>query len=245
MTGIFTLLQSNMSTTEQTASVNYEQLIHNYLLEKFNISNQGFNPEVLKNGTDEEKKQQLQLWAKGPSSIYIRWIPDELSTPEAATTFFSNFGKVSRADIVPKTDASKKCYGNMAFIHFESWHNPTFPQIFVSAYPEPVDINFDTRTRYGTLKTYTLKTCVNVRPVAQVEFNGPQMMDMMKNLETRMKNELEEMKKEKQQIHSKLLECRELAHQQKVFIEKHIVDESNQTGDLLINRINDIINDTC
>jgi hypothetical protein len=53
------------------------------------------------------------------------------------------------------------------------------------------------------------------------------------------------MKKEKQQIHSKLLECRELAHQQKVFIEKHIVDESNQTGDLLINRINDIINDTC
>jgi hypothetical protein len=90
-----------------------------------------------------------------------------------------------------------------------------------------------------------LKTCVNVRPVAQVEFNGPQMMDMMKNLETRMKNELEEMKKEKQQIHSKLLECRELAHQQKVFIEKHIVDESNQTGDLLINRINDIINDTC
>lgn len=253
MTGIFTLLQSNMSAIEQTTSVNvnYQQLIHNYLLEKFNISKEGFNPEVLKNGTEEEKQLQLQLWAKGPSSIYIRWIPDELSTPEAATTFFSNFGKVSRADIVPKTDASKKCYGNMAFIHFESWDNPIFPQTFVSSYPQPVDVNFNTRTRYGTLKTYTLKTCVNVRPVAQVEFNGPQMMDMMNNLETRMKNELEAMrnelegmKKEKQQIHSKLLECREMAHQQKVFIEKHIVDESNQSGQLL-NSINVMINDTC
>ena len=208
-----------MSSIQRTASAsvdNYEQVIHNYLIDKFNISKQAFNPELLKNGTKEEQQEQLQLWAKGPASLYIRWIPDELASPEAATAFFSNFGKVSRADIVPKTDPSKKCTGNMAFIHFESWDNHIFPQTFVSSYPHPVDVNFNTKNRYGALKTYTLKTCVNTRPVAQVEFNGPQMVDMMNNLETRVKAEMEELKsqleisrREKLEVENRLKMCEE------------------------------------
>lgn len=235
-------IQRTVSTSVDTYSD--EQVIHNYLLEQFNITQQAFNPEVLKYGTEEEKQQQLQIWAKGPASLYIRWIPDELATPEAATLFFRNFGKVSRADIVPKTDPSKKSPGNMAFIHFDSWHNPAFPKRFELAFPQPVDMEFYTKNRYGTEKVYTLKACVNTRPVPRVEFNGPQMIDMMNNLETRVKAELEEVKaelertrQEKQELQNRLAMAEQSLWQSQQFInyqhrlitsptvsEEHIID---------------------
>jgi hypothetical protein len=191
-----------MSALQRTASVptaNDKQIIHDYLLTQFSISQQVFDPELLKNGTEEEQKQQLQFWANGPSSIFIHWIPDELATQEAASVFFRSFGKISRVDIVPNTNPSKKFPGNMAFIHFESWHNPAFPKRFVLAYPKHVDMEFYATNRYGTKKLYTLRAHVNTRPVAQAEFNAPQMIDMMNNLETRVKAELEAVKAELEQ----------------------------------------------
>ena len=99
----------------------------------------------------------------------------------------------------------------MAFIHFDSWHNAAFPNRFVAAYPQHVDVEYHATNRYGSQKLYILRTHVNTRPVAQVEFNGPQMIDMMKNLETRVKTELEEVKaelertrQEKQELQSRL-----------------------------------------
>ena len=200
---------SAIQRTTSTSVDNYEQVINNYLTKEFNLSPQAFNPELLKNGTHAQQQEQLQIWAQGPSSLYIRWIPDELASQEEATAFFSNFGKVSRADIVPKTDPSKKSPGHMAFIHFEYWYNTTLPEMFVSSYPQPVDVNFNTRNRYGTLKTFTLKACVNTRPVAQVEFNGPQMVDMMNNLEIRVKAELETLKAELEFTRNSLAMSRE------------------------------------
>jgi hypothetical protein len=208
-----------------TADINAQQAIHEYLLTQFNLSKQAFNPELLKNGTPEEQAQQLQIWANGPASVFIQWIPDELATQEAAKAFFSNFGKVSRADIVPKTDPSKKCPGNMAFIHFDSWHNAAFPNRFVAAYPQHVDVEYHATNRYGSQKLYILRTHVNTRPVAQVEFNGPQMIDMMNNLETRVKAELEEVKaelertrQEKQELQSRLAFAEQSLWQSQQFV---------------------------
>jgi len=217
-----------MSTLQRTASNTYsdEEVIHNYLLDQFNLSQQAFNPELLKTGTEEEKQQQLQIWANGPSSIFIHWIPDELATQEAASVFFRSFGNISRVDIVPKTDPSKKSPGNMAFIHFDSWHNAAFPNRFVAAYPQHVDMEFCAKNRYGAQKVYTLRAHVNTRPVAQVEFNGPQMIDMMNNLETRVKAELEAVKLEleqtryeKQELQQRLAMAEQSLWQSQQFIE--------------------------
>ena len=228
-----------MSALQRTASNTHsdEQIIHDYLVHQFNLSKQAFNPELLKTGTEEEQQQQLQIWAKGPSSIYIQWIPDELASQEAATMFFGNYGKVSRVDIVPKNNpfGSNKSPGNMAFIHFESWHNSTFPQRFVSAYPQHVDVEFNVTNRYGNDKLYILRTQVNTRPVAQVEFNGPQMMDMMNNLETRVKAELEAVKaeleqsrQEKQELQQRLAMAEQFIHYQHQVItqknDQHVID---------------------
>jgi len=201
-----------------------EQIIHDYLVDQFNLSKQAFNPEILKTGNEQEKQQQLHIWANGPSSIYIQWIPDELATQEAATMFFGNYGKVSRVDIVPKNNpvGSNKSPGNMAFIHFDSWHNAAFPQRFVSAYPQHVAVEFNVTNRYGTDKLYILRSQVNTRPVAQVEFNGPQMVDMMKNLETRIKVELEAVKAELERTRR---ENQTLHHQLTAFMRnEHVID---------------------
>lgn len=189
-----------MSERQETNNAS-QQVINDYLLKNFNLSKQAFNPELLKNGTPEQQSQQLQIWANGPASIFIQWIPDDLINKEAAKVFFSTFGKVSRVDIVPRNVMEKfhlsvSIPGNMAFIHFDSWHNTEFPNRFVAAYPNNVDIEFNSTNRYGTQKSYILRTHINTRPVAQVEFNGPQMIDMMENLETRLKIELEEVKAE-------------------------------------------------
>jgi len=226
-----------MSAIQRTASNTHsdEQIIHDYLVHQFNLSQQAFNPELLKTGTEEEKQQQLQIWANGPSSIFIHWIPDELATQEAASVFFRSFGKISRVDIVPKTDPSKKSPGNMAFIHFDSWNNAAFPQRFVAAYPQHVDMEFYTKNRYGGQKAYTLRAHVNTRPVAQVEFNGPQMMDMMNNLETRVKAELEAVKaeleqsrQEKQELQQRLAMAEQFIHYQHQVItqknDQHVID---------------------
>jgi hypothetical protein len=179
-----------------TAEIHAQQAIHDYLLEQFNISNQVFNPELLKTGNEQQQQQQLDIWANGPASIFIQWIPDELATQESAMAFFGKYGKVNRVDIVPKTNTGNKHPGNMAFIHYDSWENADFPQRFVAAYPQHVNMEFSLTNRYGTEKLYILRACINTRPVAQVEFNGPQMVDMMKNLETRVKAELESVKAE-------------------------------------------------
>lgn len=198
MNGTSSHQESNMPERQETntAEINAQQAIHNYLIEQFNMSQQVFNPELLKTGNEQQQQEQLQIWANGPASIFVQWIPDELATPEAAKTFFSRYGMVSRVDIVPKTNPTKKCPGNMAFIHYDSWTNPDFPESFVAAYPQHVNMEFAVVNRYGTDKLYTLRAFINTRPVAQVEFNGPQMVDMMNNLETRVKTELEATKAE-------------------------------------------------
>jgi hypothetical protein len=218
------------------AEFNAQQAIHQYLLKQFNISKQAFNPELLKTGNEQQQQEQLQIWANGPASIFIQWIPDELATQESAMAFFGKYGRINRVDIVPKTDPSKKHPGNMVFIHYDSWANTAFPQSLVAAYPQHVNMEFHTMTRYGTEKLYILRTCVNTRPVAQVEFNGPQMVDMMNNLETRVKAELEQTRQENQALQHRLAMAEQslwqtqqlVEYQHKLLMQQNVIPDGSE-----------------
>jgi hypothetical protein len=155
-----------------------------------------FNPDILKNGTDEEKNQQLINWAYGDSnSIFVRWIPDEMlpnasGNDSVARNFFGLFGDVARLDFVPKFNAQGKRSGHMAFIHYTTLYERPAIQQIVDAHPAPADFAWSPYT--NSVRTYKISCCVNTRPVAKVEFNTSQLTDMIQNLNMRLTVELKE-----------------------------------------------------
>ena len=168
-----------------------------------------FNPDILKNGTEEEKNQQLINWAYGDSnSIFVRWIPDEMlpnasGNDSVARNFFGLFGDVARLDFVPKFNAQGKRSGHMAFIHYTTLYERPAIQQIVDAHPAPADFAWSPYTCNkfpNSVRTYKISCCVNTRPVAKVEFNTSQLTDMIQNLNMRLTVEL----KEKDAVISKL-----------------------------------------
>jgi hypothetical protein len=97
-------------------------------------------------------------------------------------------------------------------------------------------MEFHTMTRYGTEKLYILRTCVNTRPVAQVEFNGPQMVDMMNNLETRVKAELEQTRQENQALQHRLAMAEQslwqtqqlVEYQHKLLMQQNVIPDGSE-----------------
>jgi hypothetical protein len=147
-----------------------------------------FNPELLLGGYTDIA--QLQNWFMGKSnSIYVKWVPDEMTEKDAAN-YFSILGLIKRVEFVPHKNGNSR----MLFVHFEEWNNSPFSleirSEIVNAYPGehsmPISYNLVT----GVQKTYQLKCCVNVRPIPTVEYNTHQLTDMFERLNDRVTNEM-------------------------------------------------------
>ena len=156
-----------------------------------------FNANIFKTGNDEEKLNQMDNWLTGNgSSIFVQWIPDEMDEP-AVHRFFSTFGYIERVEFVPKfNDDRSKQIGRMLFVHFSQFHSLEIPQKIVKAHPEPEELKWTITNRYGVLKVYTLKCRINTRPIPKVEYTTSQLTDMFENLNTRVFNEMEAMRKQ-------------------------------------------------
>jgi hypothetical protein len=174
-----------------------------------------FDPEMLKNGSDEEKSQQLASWGKSEyPSVFVRWVPDELLPNERANppdhvarNFFGNFGEIDRIDFVAKFNEAGKQSGHMAFVHFVRIHDQDFASTVSTAYPQAADFDWTTRNRYGAERIYKLKCAVNNRPIARVEFNTIQLSDMFERLKAEMvslRKEVTELTKENIELYNEI-----------------------------------------
>lgn len=160
-----------------------------------------FNPEALKAGD----LSQLDSWVTGNDpSIYIKWIPDELNERDAKR-LFSEFGPVSRIEVVPKMKEGRKI-GRMMFVHFEQFYDHSyenFARQVANMHPEPVPVEYVAPNKNGYPKKYELKCCINMRPIPKVEYSASQLSDMFERLNTRttatldaMRQEIEKLKEE-------------------------------------------------
>jgi hypothetical protein len=178
------------------------------------MSSTQFN-NVFANGTDEQIQEQLKLWQTGrDSSVFVRWVPDELQEEEAKE-FFSKYGKVDRVDLVPKMVNNKKV-GTMAFVHFGHWNSvynhpestyvvdTTFEENIVKQYPNPYEVDWHYTNEFGKTKTYKLKCCVNTRPIAKVEFNASQLTDMFQRLNADFAKLTETFQEENSELHKRV-----------------------------------------
>jgi hypothetical protein len=118
-------------------------------------------------------------WAteKG-SSIYIQWIPDEM-TESDAKHFFSTYGIVERVEIVYKMKNGMKI-GRMLFVHFLEWHETFLPGAIAQSHPDPVELEYGVTKRSNSVKIYKLKCRINLR---KTEHSPSQLSDMFENLE--------------------------------------------------------------
>jgi hypothetical protein len=165
--------------------------------ENMGLSFPQFDPEILKNGSDEEQADQTHNWCLSDKpSVFVRWVPDELlpdermNPPDAvARQFFGKHGNVVRIDFVPKLNEQGKKSGHMAFVHYDLFDQDDFCYAIAEAHPQPAEFDWTTTNRYGAKKTYKLKCAINTRPIAKVEFNNIQLTDMIQNLNRRLTSE--------------------------------------------------------
>jgi hypothetical protein len=157
--------------------------------------NIGLDLNVLKNGTEQDKYEQLQKWKKGTDpSLFIQWIPDEM-TEEMARSIFATFGLVDRVEFVPKFDQNRKQIGRMLFVHFEMFYGTDFENRVVEAHPEPYELRIDIKTE-RVPKKYFLKCRVNIRPIPKVEYTTSQLTDMFEGLNSRVLAQLTDMQRQ-------------------------------------------------
>jgi len=165
-----------------------------------------FNPEALKSG----ELSQLDNWVTGKNpSIYIKWIPDELTEADASQVFAS-YGPISRIEFVPKMKDGRKI-GRMLFVHFDQFTDENFARQVANMHPEPVSVDYFATNKYGVMKKYDLKCCVNMRPIPKVEYTVSQLSDMFERLNTRtsialeaMQVEIEKLKAENQFLRTEI-----------------------------------------
>lgn len=156
-----------------------------------------FDASVFKTADEAGQKQQLTNWVKGEgSSIYIQWVPDEL-TEAGAINYFSRYGLVDRVEFVPKFDQDReKQIGRMMFVHMAHWTNEVFAEDIAKAHPQPATAPLQVSNRFGIPKGYILKMRVNTRPITKVEYNASQLTDMFENLNKRFTAEMKALKEE-------------------------------------------------
>lgn len=142
---------------------------------------------------------QLDLFtnSNGPRSLYVEWVPDEL-TKECAMNYFSDLGVVSAVDFVKQKTGKAR----MMFVHFEHFHVDHNCDVnnIASAHPNAYElpISFPTKNpRYS--KEYKLRCRINTKPIPRVEYNAAQLTDMV----DRLHKELEELKQEVAELKAK------------------------------------------
>lgn len=165
--------------------------------ENMGLSFPQFDPEILKNGSEEEQAEQRHNWCLSDKpSVFVRWVPDRLlpdeqmTPPDAlARQFFGQHGNVDRIDFVPKFNEQGKKSGHMASVHYELFDQDDFCYEIAEAHPQAAEFDWTITDRYGVKKTYKLKCAINIRPIAKVEFNNMQLTDMVQNLNRRLISE--------------------------------------------------------
>ena len=161
-----------------------------------------FNAQLLTQGTEQEQYEQKLNWMTGQgSSIYIKWVPDELlprsgsgSRDSPLYQIFGQFGQVDRIEFVPKFNAVRKQTGHMAFVHYIQFdlNKSTFAYDIITAHPSPCELTWPCRTRYG-MRDYKLKCCINTNAIRKVEYNASQLTDMFERLNTRVMEQMQAM----------------------------------------------------
>jgi hypothetical protein len=169
-----------------------------------NITNTyDFNVQALTNGDIS----QLQNFVKsnGPKSLYIEWVPNEL-TRENAMSFFGIYGKIQDVDFVNKKQGNAR----MLFIHYYEFNNEPYTKCMTHCiannYPQPFERQiqlYDINGNDYSYKTYNLRFRINLSPISRVEYNNAQLTDMV----DRLRKELEEMKLQlaKMTVNNKML----------------------------------------
>jgi hypothetical protein len=167
----------------------------------FNVSDQ-FDPNLLKNGNDEQQKNELFKWSNNKgSSIFVQWVPDEFlpnadtdSVSQPAMWLFSAFGVVNRVEFVPRFTPDRKKRGHMAFIHFDMWKpESSFQTQLAEAHPNPLELNWNHTDRFGNMKEFKLRCCINLTPIRKVEYNASQLTDMFERLNNRVIEKMQTM----------------------------------------------------
>lgn len=125
-----------------------------------------FRPELLSEGGDS-MREQLDLWANSDNmSIFIEWIPDQM-TEQSAIELFQLYGKVSSVHFkISQTPKGKK---RSAYVNFIAWNRDEQGQVhevieeMAQVYPGYYPVKYETfADKRGTIpKTFELKCRVN------------------------------------------------------------------------------------
>jgi len=123
------------------------------------------------------------------SSIYVKWVPNELTEDIAKYYFTLYLGTVSRVEFAKHKNGK----GRILFVHFESWTDSeesiNIRKSIISSHPEgfPLEIKFQTNY-INSFKSYYLKCCINIRPIQIIEYNTYQLYDMIQTLNKEISN---------------------------------------------------------
>jgi hypothetical protein len=153
------------------------------------IMSRSFDIQALINGD----MSQLNLFtdSNGIRSLYVEWVPDEL-TKEIAMDYFSNLGPVSAVDFVKQKTGKAR----MMFVHFDNFYHGYIRHVNDIALAHPnaheMPISFRTKNPHYPIKEYKLRCRINTKPIQRVEYNAAQLTDMV----DRLRKELEELKEE-------------------------------------------------
>jgi hypothetical protein len=123
------------------------------------------------------------------SSIYVKWIPNELTEHIAKDYFTQCLGTVSRVEFAKH----KSGKGRILFVHFTSWtgseESVNIRKSIISSHADgfALEIKFQTGD-INTFKSYYLKCCINIRPIQIIEYNTHQLYDMIQTLNKEISN---------------------------------------------------------
>lgn len=142
------------------------------------------NAQPFIQGNSDINQLRSFIHINGIKSLYIEWVPDEMSE-EMATSYFNYYGKVSRIDFVKQKTGNAR----MLFVHFSEYPVELFEAI-INQYPQVLDMSIMIRDVAMREKIYKLKTRINLTPIKPVEYNNTQLTDMV----DRLRLEVEELK---------------------------------------------------
>jgi len=122
-----------------------------------------FSPALLKAGDDSQRSN----WAKGKgSSIFVKWIPDELDET-IVRHYFSSLGNISKIEF-----ENENCfYGRNMFVHFSEWSPVSKPMVqhIANAYPKPYEFpvrfqKLSGKGKYAGPTYCSLECYIDMRP---------------------------------------------------------------------------------
>jgi hypothetical protein len=132
-------------------------------------------------------------------SIYVSWVPDEL-TEELAKDFFETcIGKINRLEFALHKNGKNR----ILFVHFSSWIDTDQSVLIrydiINQHPNPIILEIKLKNKNNYTKSYILKCHVNINPIKNIEYNTHQLYDMIqKQNDTiiNLQNQLNEIKEQ-------------------------------------------------